>query len=236
MATEEFRISSVIPTSSNALYSAWLDERKHSAFTGGRATIEPWVGGRLSAWDGYIEARLNALDIGRRIVMTWRTTDFPADAPPSFVEVLFDPIPGGTRMTVVHYDIPEGQVEQYKKGWRSNYLDPIRKFFTKPGAMRAAIKAASKARRLPIPGITTTPPGSVRAPMGRPRPTEKKKTAKVTPKKAAARRATEKTPAKPAAAKKTAVKKTPAKPAAAKKKAPAKKKTAAKKKPAKKRG
>ncbi len=233
MSEENFRISSVVLASPNAVYSAWLDERKHSAFTGGRATVEPWVGGRHTAWDGYIEGMLTGLDTGRRISMTWRTTDFPADALMSRVEVDLEPVPGGTKITIAHFDIPEGQEEQYKKGWRSNYLDPMKKFFSKPGAMKAAVRAASKARRLPIPGVTSARPGSVRPPTS-PRPANQKKTAKTATKKAAAKRAGEKPVAKKAAKKATKKK------AAPKRKAPAKKvtkkttKKAAKKKAAKK--
>jgi hypothetical protein len=106
----------------------------------------------------------------------------------SRVEVDLESVPGGTKISIAHFDIPEGQEEQYKRGWRTNYLDPMKKFFSKPGAMRSAIKAASKARRLPIPGVNSAPPGSVRPPEG-PRIKTQQKTAKSAAKHAAAKRA-----------------------------------------------
>ena len=159
--TEEFRVSSLIQASPNAIYTAWLDERKHSAITGSRATVEPWVGGRHTAWDGAVDAVFVELDTGRRLVMTWRTASFPADAYDSRVEVSLEPVAGGTKVTVFHTGVPEGLIEDCKREWRNHYLDPLKRFFGKPGAMRAAIRAASKARKLPIPGVTSARPGTV---------------------------------------------------------------------------
>ena len=159
--TEEFRVSSLIQASPNAIYTAWLDERKHSAITGGRATVEPWVGGRHTAWDGAVDAVFVELDTGRRLVMTWRSASFPKDAYDSRVEVSLEPVAGGTKVTVAHSGIPQGLTEDCKREWRNHYLEPLKRFFGKPGAMRAAIRAASKARKLPIPGVTSARPGSV---------------------------------------------------------------------------
>ena len=258
MSTEELRVSSLIAASPNKIYGAWMDERQHSAFTGGRATVDPWVGGRVTAWDGYIEGTHVQLDTGRRIIMTWRTTEFPLESPDSTVEVHLEPVAGGTRVTVVHTDIPEGQSDKYKKGWRSFYLDPMKKYFAKPGAARAAMRAASKAGLLPIPGVSRARPGHRRPIVKRKEepapeateevsasaPAEKKPAKKATKKKPAkkaakkpAKKATKKKPTKKATKKKAPAKKKPAKKATkkkpAKKKTPAKKK-ATKKKPAKK--
>ena len=221
MATEEIRVSALIQASPNRIYAAWLDERQHSAFTGGRATVEPWVGGRHTAWEGYSEGMLVELDTGRRLVMTWRTTDFPKDAEDSRVEVPLDPVAGGTKVTLVHTQVPEGQAEKYKAGWKEFYLDPMKKFFGKPGAMREAIRAASRARRLPIPGVTSARPGSVRPKLRRP------------PKEAVAPEP-EETPAKePKATRKTAGKKAAAKTAATVPKKPPVKEPGTKKPPVK---
>ena len=70
MDTEEFTVSSVIPASPNRIYSAWMDERHHSAFTGARATVDPWVGGRVVSRDGFIDATHVYLVTGNRIAMT----------------------------------------------------------------------------------------------------------------------------------------------------------------------
>ena len=43
MAHESFSVSEVIPAPPEQIYAAWLDETKHSAFTGDQATVEPFV-------------------------------------------------------------------------------------------------------------------------------------------------------------------------------------------------
>ncbi|MEZ4249181.1 MAG: SRPBCC domain-containing protein, partial [Polyangiales bacterium] len=107
-ATEELKLSALIPASPNAIYAAWMDERRHSAFTAGRATVDQWVGGRVTAVDSFVDATHILLDTGRRIVMTWRTADFPVDSPDSQVEVSLEPGPGGTRVSIHQTGIPAG--------------------------------------------------------------------------------------------------------------------------------
>ncbi len=93
--------------------------------TGGAATSEPEVGGACTAWDGYIEGRYLELESPRRIVQTWRTSEFPSDAPDSRLEVRLEAVEGGTRITFVHAGIPEGQGSSYEQGWVDHYLEPM---------------------------------------------------------------------------------------------------------------
>lgn len=158
MELESIQVSAMIPASPNRIYTAWLDERQHSAFTGGKATIQPWVGGRHTAWDGYIEGTTLELDTGRRIVQSWRTTEFPIGAADSRLEVHLVPVAGGTEVKIVHTSIPAGQGDKYKKGWREYYLSPMKKFFSDPQA-RIGIVKASAARRPPATHPSGAPPG-----------------------------------------------------------------------------
>jgi hypothetical protein len=131
MKKDACRVVTTVPTAPTTLYLAWLDSEQHSAMTGGAAKIEGTVGSKFSAWNNYITGKLITLDLGRRIIMSWRTTDFPRDAADSRVEVQFEALGGNTRITILHTDIPEGQGEQYKKGWVDNYVNPMRTFFSK---------------------------------------------------------------------------------------------------------
>jgi uncharacterized protein YndB with AHSA1/START domain len=160
MATESIELSRVLPTTPERIYLAWLSGLEHSAMTGSKATVESIeVGGAYSAWDGYIDGVHVALEPGRRILQTWRSDDFPADAAESYLEVLLEPAPGGTRITLRHTGIPEGQGPGYLDGWGEHYLTPMARFFaaearrTRPAPARtgAGKKAAKKspARRAP---------------------------------------------------------------------------------------
>jgi len=131
MKKEALRVSTTIPAAPTTLYLAWLSAEQHSAMTGGTAKIDPEVGGKFTAWNGYITGKLVNLDLGRRIVMAWRTTDFPREAGDSRVEVHFEALGGSTRLTILHTEIPEGQGEKYRVGWNDNYFGPMRTFFSK---------------------------------------------------------------------------------------------------------
>jgi hypothetical protein len=131
MKKEGLRVLTTIPAAPTTLYLAWLSSEQHSAMTGGVAKIDATVGGKYSAWGGYISGKLVILDLGRRLVMSWRTTDFPREAPDSRVEIFFEALGASTRLTILHTEIPEGQAEKYKAMWNEKYFGPMRTFFSK---------------------------------------------------------------------------------------------------------
>ena len=47
--------------------------------TGSPAIVDPEIGGAFEAWDGYISGRTLSLEPGRRIVQSWRTSEFAED-------------------------------------------------------------------------------------------------------------------------------------------------------------
>jgi uncharacterized protein YndB with AHSA1/START domain len=149
MPTDAIVLSRILPATPARVFAAWLDAAEHAAMTGSPATVEAAeVGGRFSAWDGYIDGSFVALEPGVRIVASWRSDDFPADALDSLLEVLLEPAPGGTRVTLRHGDLPEGQGPALLEGWDEFYFAPMERYFGK-GAKRArkAAKARAKPRR-----------------------------------------------------------------------------------------
>jgi uncharacterized protein YndB with AHSA1/START domain len=141
MPTETIELSRFLPAPPLRIYDAWLDAADHAAMTGGKATVESReVGGRFTAWDGYIDGSHVALEPGVRIAQSWRSDDFPAEALDSLVEVLLAPEAEGTRITIRHSDIPAGQGPGLLEGWDEHYLAPMERFF------RAEVKAERAAR------------------------------------------------------------------------------------------
>lgn len=131
MKKDAVRVTATIPVAPTTLYFAWLNSDQHSAMTGGKAKIEPDVGTKFTAGDGYISGKLMTLDLGRRIIMSWRTTEFPRDAADSRVELHLEALGENTRVTILHTEIPEGQGERYRAGWAEHYFDPMRRYFSK---------------------------------------------------------------------------------------------------------
>jgi uncharacterized protein YndB with AHSA1/START domain len=145
MPLETVRLTAVLPASADRIYAAWLDSGEHSRMTGGKAIVDPSVGGEHSEWDGYIEGKTLELEPGRRIVQSWRSSDFPLAAGDSRLEVHLLDVPGGCEVTIIHSEIPEGQGAQYEAGWRDHYLQPMLKYFGKPAKKKAAPKKPKRA-------------------------------------------------------------------------------------------
>ena len=131
MSKNKFTISTVISASSSEIYKAWLSSKGHAAMTGSAAKVNGKVGGKFTAWDGYIFGSTLELTPNRRIVQAWRTSEFPDDAPDSRVEILLEEVKGGTKVTLTHTDMPEDQVPDYKQGWEDFYFKPMKEYFGK---------------------------------------------------------------------------------------------------------
>jgi len=126
------RLSEIFPADARTLFEGWLDSATHSAYTGGQpARISSRVGGKFSAWDGYIFGTTLELEPYRRIVQSWRTTEFPADAPDSHLEILFEEKKEDTMITLIHTQLPEDQVVDYLQGWKDFYFKPMKEYFLK---------------------------------------------------------------------------------------------------------
>lgn len=237
MATEAIRVTAIIPAQAQRIYAAWLDGAEHARMTGGAANVDARVGGKHSAWDGYIEGEIVALEPGRRIVQTWRTSEFSSSDPHSQLEILLEPEGEHTRVVIVHTELPEGQGERYEGGWHDHYFGPMTAYFAEASEIEE--EAPRTVRADPVKLAELTRPKAEKKDTAKKKAATKKVPAKKSAKKAPPKKSA---PAKKAATKKVAAKKAPAKKtaakkASAKKAAPAKsaaKKRSTKKAPAKK--
>lgn len=127
--TFAFTVSATIPASPKAIYDAWLDGKRHGAMNGGgKATGSTKVGGKFTAWDGYIDGRNLELVPGKRIVQSWRTTQFTDKDADSQIAVTLAKVAGGTKLTLRHSNVPDGH-DGYKSGWKTHYFAPMKAYF-----------------------------------------------------------------------------------------------------------
>ena len=130
--TTSIKQSEVFPGVKPAeIYNAFLDGRKHSKMTGGKATCDARVGGKFTAWDGYISGTNLELDPGKKIVQTWITTEWPEGAEPSHLKWTFAEKDDGAKVTMVHSNVPSSQAESYRQGWIDYYWAPMKEYFAK---------------------------------------------------------------------------------------------------------
>lgn len=128
--SHEFTLTATIPATPEEIYDAWLDAGTHAAMTGGEVTrASTEIGGTFDAWGGYIAGTNIALEPGRRIVQAWRTTRFTDDDPDSRIEVILEPVDGGTALTLNHSNVPDGHDGYRDGGWENNYFRPMRAYF-----------------------------------------------------------------------------------------------------------
>ena len=127
----DFELSCILPASPEAIYDAWLASAAHSAMTGSKASIGRNVGDAFTAWDGYIEGEILELVAGKRIVQSWRTSEFGHNDPDSRVIVDLEPTSAGTRLTLTHSGVPDGQTSYENGGWQDFYFAPMKAYFAR---------------------------------------------------------------------------------------------------------
>lgn len=128
-----FTLVEVLKAAPQEIYDAWLDSTVHSEMTGGAAHASAQVGADFDAWDGYIQGKNLELEPGRRILQAWRTRDFAAGDPDSRLEITLEPHEEGTRLTLIHSQLPTGQEEEYRRGWWEAYFEPMADHFAQEG-------------------------------------------------------------------------------------------------------
>jgi uncharacterized protein YndB with AHSA1/START domain len=127
---KRFTITTTMPASPEKVFRAWMSTDGHSAMTGSPAKVEPRVGSAFTAWDGYITGKTLALKPYSRILQAWRTSEFAEADADSQIEVLLEATKGGSKLTLTHTHIPEGQAESYELGWEESYFEPMRTYFS----------------------------------------------------------------------------------------------------------
>jgi activator of HSP90 ATPase len=153
-----FRLKTTLQAEPRAIYKAWLSGTEHSVMTGRAATASAEVGGRFTAWDGYIEGKNLELKPYWCIVQSWRTTKFSGSDPDSRLELCIHPKDDGCELLLIHTGIPPDQVAGYRSGWVEYYFDPMKRYFaakksskkkksrSKPVKRKAAKKKIAKRR------------------------------------------------------------------------------------------
>ena len=125
----EFQLKTNFNTTAKKIYETWLSSEGHTKMTGGSANISNKIGDKFTAWDGYIEGVNIDLNLNKRIVQTWRTSQFDEDEKDSQIEVLLNEVDGKTELTITHTNLSE-RGEHYKNGWQDHYFEPMGKYFT----------------------------------------------------------------------------------------------------------
>ena len=126
----EFTLNTRIKATAKEIYTNWLSSEGHTKMTGGAATVSDIVGHNFTAWDGYINGKNLELEPYKRILQSWRTSQFEEDEVDSQIEIRLVENDGYTALTLIHTNVPESGAH-YKEGWNNHYFQPMKEYYLK---------------------------------------------------------------------------------------------------------
>ena len=127
---KSFRQTCTLPAPPRQVYEALMDSRKHAAFTGEPASISKKVGGKFRAWGTYIEGTNLELVPNRKIVQSWRGSDWP-DGVYSKATIVLSASGKKTKLTFTQSGVPDNQVKSIRQGWIDFYWKPLAEWLKK---------------------------------------------------------------------------------------------------------
>lgn len=123
--TKDLKQGAMFKASPHEIYELLMDSKKHSRFTGGKAKISRKVGGRFTAWDGWIEGRNLKLVKDKEIVQEWRGDDWPKGHF-SVVKFTLKKAGNNTKLMFSQKGIPEDKYKDISSGWKEFYWEKIK--------------------------------------------------------------------------------------------------------------
>src|SRR3989304_1220594 len=111
MKTTTIRQQVNLPAPPDIVYAALTESKRHASFTGSPARLPKKFGGTMTAYGGYISAKVMGLFPRRGLLQTWRTIEWPEGCADSRLEIHLAAEGKGTGPTVIHSDAPTGQAK-----------------------------------------------------------------------------------------------------------------------------
>jgi activator of HSP90 ATPase len=108
-------------TTPKVLYDLYMDAKKHSEVTGGKAVITKKEGAKFSAYNKYITGKNLQLIKDKLIVQSWRASDWQESDMDSTFILSFTQKGNDVVMEMVHANVPDEQAKSLTKGWDEYY-------------------------------------------------------------------------------------------------------------------
>lgn len=119
----------ILSASPKEVYDAFMDEKKHAELTGAEAKIDKNVGGKFEVWDGYATGKNIELIDSKKIVQSWRASDWPEGI---ISEITIELVPenGKTKLIFNQKNIPDDFADEVEQGWKDFYWQPLQEYFS----------------------------------------------------------------------------------------------------------
>ncbi|HLC99625.1 MAG TPA: SRPBCC family protein [Patescibacteria group bacterium] len=125
MKTKSIKQAVLLKAEPHDVYEALMDSEKHSELTGSGAQISRKVGGKFTAWGGYIDGVNLELVRDQKIVQSWRSSDWP-EKHYSHVTFFLEKAKNGTKLTFTQTGVPDLFYDSIKQGWTDYYWKPMK--------------------------------------------------------------------------------------------------------------
>jgi activator of HSP90 ATPase len=129
--TRNVILAAALPAPPDQLYDMYLDSRLHSSFTGQEAKVESRAGSAFSAFDGMLSGKILHVEPKRMIVQTWRSGGWPQGAEDSVLILTFHAEAEGSRIELLHANVPVEDFAGISHGWEKYYWTPWRDYLTR---------------------------------------------------------------------------------------------------------
>ena len=113
-------------TTPKVLYDLYMDAKKHSDVTGGKAVITKKEGTKFSAYNKYITGKNLQLIKDKLIVQSWRASDWQESDMDSTFILSFTQKGNDVVMEMVHANVPDEQAKSLTTGWDEYYWKPMK--------------------------------------------------------------------------------------------------------------
>jgi uncharacterized protein YndB with AHSA1/START domain len=111
------------------VWAALTEQRAMFAWLGERIAVQvdARVGGSLALFGGEITGRYSQVEPPKRLVHTWRTTQWPAEAPDAIITWELAPDGQGTQLTMTQQPFPsEEERQSHEERWDALFLKPMK--------------------------------------------------------------------------------------------------------------
>lgn len=117
-------------TQPHDIFESLMDSKKHSAFTSSKCSIKRKVGQAFSAYDNYATGKNLQIVKDKKIVQTWRASDWP-DKIYSKITFTLTKTKTGTKLAFTQQGVPDNQYKSISKGWYDFYWNPMKIYLEK---------------------------------------------------------------------------------------------------------
>ncbi len=105
------------------VWRALVDPQVIEEWGGGPAKMDEKVGTTFELWGGDIHGTNIEVVEGERLAQDWFSSDWPQ---PSRVSFTLSEEESGTKLVLLHTDVPDDEADDIREGWREFYLGPLK--------------------------------------------------------------------------------------------------------------